>query len=349
VRLDVGTIATQYEVGSSQGIQPFFTATSTSTLFGWFSAFLPFVTVTAAARPSLTYVPVNDPETVRRLFEPGSLESLVFLAQSSWPISTIFPLWVNYLNDVPNAVGANGPPRSVVSDSSRFRRVVELLQTLQDAGAIHLVGQQGFVPLGSPLPAAALTAQAQAEAAKSGLVYQRNSDGSWVLAKPSPKLFLKISPAVANNPEVQELRQLLRLEPNLTLYEVTVSSIVPINLEASSAKLTGTINVLPRSTIQALFYLSHGVVVPEDHLKEGIVTSEDISPTAGIFTVHSAGQLSPPSSAAVAVKYRGYWYYIDERDIGSRRTFSLMILMGQLSIAKPTQTGPVLTLPVGRG
>ena len=42
-----------------------------------------------------------------------------------------------------------------------------------------------------------------------------------------------------------------------------------------------------------------------------------------LFTIHSAKKR--PSCAAVAVPYRGYWYYIDERDRNSLSTYSLLI------------------------
>ena len=349
VRLDVANIAAQTEVDTSEGIQPFFTATSNSGIFRSFNSILPIFSVKTADRPTLSYRPLDDPDTVRRFLQSGTLDNIVFLAETSWPVSSIFPLYIDYLNNVPNAVSANGPPRGVTSDSSQFHRVVELLQALQDAGDIHFVTKAGFLPMGSPLPPAAFRAEAQAEAAKNGLVYLRKPDGSWVLSRPSPRLFLKINPEAVDKPQVRELCKLLHLKPGLTLYELITSSSDAFSLEASPGAQATTINVLPRSTIQALFYLSRGVQVPEDHLREGVVTAEGTPPTLGLFKVAATGQSFAPSNAAVAVKYRGYWYYIDDRDIESKRTFSLMLLMAQISAAKTAKEGPVLTLPLGGG
>jgi hypothetical protein len=50
------------------------------------------------------------------------------------------------------------------------------------------------------------------------------------------------------------------------------------------------------------------------------------------------------------VKYRGYWYYIDDADQASKTTLALMIQLSRLDFTRRQRTGggPFLTLPVGR-
>ena len=58
----------------------------------------------------------------------------------------------------------------------------------------------------------------------------------------------------------------------------------------------------------------------------------------------------PPADAHVAVKYRGYWFYIDERDRDTKATFALLVELSRLQLS--TDKGgspPVLTLPIGGG
>jgi hypothetical protein len=52
----------------------------------------------------------------------------------------------------------------------------------------------------------------------------------------------------------------------------------------------------------------------------------------------------------VAVKYRGYWYYIDDANQASKTTLALMIQLSRLDFTRRQRTGggPFLTLPVGR-
>jgi hypothetical protein len=70
--------------------------------------------------------------------------------------------------------------------------------------------------------------------------------------------------------------------------------------------------------------------------------------TRGLFEVHVAPGLWPPKNAYVAVHYRGYWFYIDDADEESKSTFALVLQLSRLDFGHQHQTGPLLTLPVGR-
>ena len=59
------------------------------------------------------------------------------------------------------------------------------------------------------------------------------------------------------------------------------------------------------------------------------------------------GPQAPPT-AYVAIKNRGYWYYIDDRDQASKSTLALVLQLSRLDFGTQKATGPILTLPVGR-
>jgi hypothetical protein len=52
--------------------------------------------------------------------------------------------------------------------------------------------------------------------------------------------------------------------------------------------------------------------------------------------------------AAVAVQYRGSWFYIDDADLGSKATFSLLSQLFALQAGKVAGIAPLLTLPLGK-
>ena len=52
--------------------------------------------------------------------------------------------------------------------------------------------------------------------------------------------------------------------------------------------------------------------------------------TAGLFTVHTCKGHKPPATAYVAVKYRDYWYYVNDRDQASKTTFALTLELSRL-------------------
>ncbi|UCG16782.1 MAG: hypothetical protein JSV19_01855 [Phycisphaerales bacterium] len=51
--------------------------------------------------------------------------------------------------------------------------------------------------------------------------------------------------------------------------------------------------------------------------------------------------------SAVAVRYRGYWFYIDDTDLHSKSTFALLRQLFSLPAGQFKGAAPVLTLPVG--
>jgi len=55
--------------------------------------------------------------------------------------------------------------------------------------------------------------------------------------------------------------------------------------------------------------------------------------TEGLFTVHASGGHKPPKTAYVAVRHRGYWYYIDDRDQESKATLGLVLGISRLDFA----------------
>ena len=73
--------------------------------------------------------------------------------------------------------------------------------------------------------------------------------------------------------------------------------------------------------------------------------------TEGLFRIHCCQSRKPPPCAYVAAKYRGYWFYIDDRDQASKESFTLVSLSSRLDFKRQrliTDGGPALTLPVGR-
>ena len=56
----------------------------------------------------------------------------------------------------------------------------------------------------------------------------------------------------------------------------------------------------------------------------------------------------PPQNAYSAIFYRGNWFYIDDSDLTSKSTFSLLMQLFALQAGEVKSTGPLLTLPVNR-
>jgi diadenosine tetraphosphatase ApaH/serine/threonine PP2A family protein phosphatase len=108
--------------------------------------------------------------------------------------------------------------------------------------------------------------------------------------------------------------------------------------------------------LQALYYVSYGVDIPPEHAIGGLVTvTLDAAGQAfdwgnvmrGFFRVHWAKGHKRPPGAHVAVRYKDYWFYIDDTDQETKSTFSLLMELARLELTGKTGPGPQLTLPVG--
>ncbi len=67
--------------------------------------------------------------------------------------------------------------------------------------------------------------------------------------------------------------------------------------------------------------------------------------TGGLFRVHASK--SRPKRAAVRVRYRDHWFYIDDADLDTKSTFALLLQLLALQAGEESSGAPVLTLPVG--
>jgi hypothetical protein len=357
-KLTVSSVAAQYELSGGAEARPFFVAPNSSNgIFKTFTSVLPDVTVGGANRPTITLIPSGG-EAVRRFLTPIAPETLAYLGSTCWPISTVLRLYAERVNGVPNAPSASGPQRPFAPDFARFQRVAYLLQVAQDLSLGYISAEDRPTALGAPVAAGSITPAAAVEAAKNSLEYQPSGDGnSWVLARRDRRLILEFNPGDLEHPVIKELMSLLNLQPGERTFEIVASGDVadPIRFPRPPSR---EVRIMPRSTAQVFFYLANGIEVPPEHVAVGLVPlslAPDGTPidmravTDGLFSVHTAQGHKPPPTAYTAVKYRGYWYYIDDRDQVSKATFALVLQLARVDfgIQEPTG-GPFLTLPVGR-
>jgi len=353
--LAVSAIAAQFE--RSQGLQltPFFTAAGAD-ISRSYIAVLPQAQVLGADRPTFSLTPLDDQEFTRKLFTPLPLDGVIYLAKTTWPIATVFRLYLENLNWVPNAQNASGPTPKQAPVVAAFLHGMDVLQRLQDRAAIVFGVEEREQQLGGPLPAAAVSARDVVEAAKNGYEYRPDDHGAtWTLIKKNQQSVLRIDPEAVNSPEMQELVHVFRLRPGRTQYDITQEALNPFPSTYPPEGVT-SLDLETRSLLQALYYVSHGIDIPPEHATGGLVTVTLDS--AGhafdwgnvmrhFFHVHWAKGNEPPPGAHVAVQYKDYWFYIDDTDQETKSTFSLLMELARLELAGKTGPGPQLTLPVG--
>ena len=353
--LAVSTIAAQFERTQSFQVTPFFTSAG-GDINRSFTAILPQLGVGAADRPTVSLTPLDDQEFTRKLFTPMTLDGILYLAKTTWPISTVFRLYLENLNWVSNAQSASGPTPKEPPEVFDFLRGIKALQSLQDRGTIVFGQEERIETLGGPLPAASVAARDIIEAAKSGYEYRQDEKtGSWSLVKKGTAPVLLVGPDAGSSPDMKVFTSAFHLKPGLAKYEITQEALAPFPSTFPPEGVTN-VDLETRSLLQALYYVSHGIEIPPEHATRNMLTiTREPSGEAydwarvmrGLFRVRWAQGDERPPRAHVAVQYRGYWFYIDETDQDTKSTFSLLMELSRLELAGKGGPGPVLTLPVG--
>ena len=139
------------------------------------------------------------------------------------------------------------------------------------------------------------------------------------------------------------VRRMLGLDP--TAQEFTVAY-------ASVAKNDRELAILSRSILEVIIDLGSYIEVPDAHVKEKRVNPTKVEEaTAGsslrpLIQIHSSRE--KPADAFVAVPYHGYWFWIDDRDLPSKRMFSfLMFIFTLVEKTGGKEGAPIVTIPAG--
>ena len=137
--------------------------------------------------------------------------------------------------------------------------------------------------------------------------------------------------------DIRQVKDLLGLDPKRDEYPLVFGS----------GRRATEIAMTTRSIQQVLGELATGVEVPEQDLAEGRATTRGRAAAdnvAPLMRVRSAdGQ---PADAFAAVHYRNRWFWVDDRDLSSKRMFVFLMMFMSLSESGALPQAPVLTLPV---
>ncbi len=123
--------------------------------------------------------------------------------------------------------------------------------------------------------------------------------------------------------------------------------VLPVYFALKGRKL-GDIGISTRSTVDLIEILRAAIELPQKHNRPGLTINY---PPMGLAGKDIRIRSSPdkPKTASLAVKYRGYWFYIDETDQLTKYFFRAVRLFWSVSIAgsaDPGTAAPVLTIPV---
>ena len=302
-------------------------------------------------KPTITYTPLRGADFVERLMSPLEIDTIMLLYYSGWSVERILRLTVQRINGAENATTASGPTPERAPIYERFAEAVKNLRELQKRGWLDIGYTSEVTELSETVDAARITGADILAAAEMGYRWTKVGEEQYVLTGSERAPILRISPNALGSEYLERVVDTLRLEPGLEIYGIGQSL---TSLQPASDRRFASLDIMTRSLLGTMFYLSQGVEVPGEHEDQELVsiTHDDeggrfdwTNITGDLMRIHA--QKKRPARAAVAVQYRGYWFYIDDGDQDSKSTFALLGQLFSLKAAGVPTAAPVLTLPIG--
>ncbi len=120
-------------------------------------------------------------------------------------------------------------------------------------------------------------------------------------------------------------------------------------IQASGAVGLRTDAIQTRSGYQIMLELGADIQVPAEHAAERRTYPSSPEPAAGPDTLPPLVSIqsgsTAPGDAFAAVKYRDYWYWIDDRDFQSKGVISFLMVIMTLAEKDEKVPAPVVTIP----
>jgi len=107
--------------------------------------------------------------------------------------------------------------------------------------------------------------------------------------------------------------------------------------------------VKTRSIMHLLGIMAAQVEVPIEDVAQGRATpgvvDADAQNPPPIRLARILSSKKKPATAHVAVSYRDHWFWIEDEDLRSKRSFGFIMLLFTLTESGDKQAPPVLTIP----
>jgi hypothetical protein len=149
-------------------------------------------------------------------------------------------------------------------------------------------------------------------------------------------------PSASVEADRAEVRRILGIDPRASEFSVVYGSVAANDKE---------IAMLTRSMLEILIDLSSYIDVPAASVSERRTFPTPAPETAGDRPVTPLIRISSatesPADAFAAVPYRREWYWIDDKDLPSKRLFSFIMFLFTLTETGDKQGAPIITVPVG--
>lgn len=261
-------------------------------------------------RPTISYTPVQGQEFAKRLLKPIPLNVIFSLAETGWPVDleTMLYMTLQQIQDVYNPLLDIYLVTPEDSDmSKKVQRDRERIRKFK-----HIISL--LVKLGN---SDAIEIQQVDE--KSYLVFNE-----------------QVSPNVSA--QIDEFKRTLGLDPKINSFKITDRTI---------GRKPDEITFESRSMIAIITILARGIEIPTEHSEKGWVSDIGDEYKNPSLPLRIYSDQERPKDAYAAIRYEGYWFYIKNSDLPSKRTLGLLGYFFKVLSPVKDDAAPVLTLPAG--
>ena len=257
-----------------------------------------------AESPTITYNPMSGERFTRSLLAPVSPVAVFQLVLAGWPVDTVFSIAVRGINGLHAASGVEMARRQA---DPRFYELLRLLRELQLTDMFSI----------------------RVQAAKEGKFEESMVE------------FRRHAPDEAALLKSRQVKKMLGLNPEASQFRIVFGAVQTGDNE---------IALLTRSILEMIGEAAAGVEIPDSHVREGRAVSVPGVPSTGeqvpLFRVkvHSSSSKPGSNDAYIAARYHGHWFWIDDRDLTSKRGLGFLMLLSALAEAGTSLAPPVLTI-----
>ena len=155
-------------------------------------------------------------------------------------------------------------------------------------------------------------------------------------------MFFHHKPDKADIAAVTSVKKILGLRSKRQEYKIVYGAIPKDDCE---------IAILSRSMLKIMTELGSHIEVPERDVTENrvrptLIENTDAFPDLNPL-IRIQSNIEKPADAFVAVRYRDYWFWIDDRDFPSKRVFSFLMILFTLAETGGSEHAPIVTIPAG--
>jgi hypothetical protein len=166
-----------------------------------------------------------------------------------------------------------------------------------------------------------------------GIEVQPRKDGSGVLV-----VMRKPGTGAPLSDDSRKVRELLGLTGDATDFEIAYG-LFP--------RGPNQVAMVTRSMMEIMLQLGFGIDLPPADVASGRALSGtwQTGDARSKPLVHIRSGPEAPADTYSAVQYKGNWYWIDENDIASKRTFTFLMILFSLAETGQNVAAPVVTVP----